>query len=74
MADQGFQIKTDLPMKQCTLCVPPSKPKGNQMTSSDVKKKSNIGNHTIYVEQVIKRIKGFHILKTKADFIPVDIQ
>ena len=74
MTDQGFKIRTDLPMKQCTLCVPPSTPKGNQMTSSDVKKTSNIGNHKIYVEQVIKLIKEFHILKIKADFITSDIQ
>ena len=32
MADWGFKIKTDLAMKQCTLCIPPSAAKGNQVT------------------------------------------
>ena len=44
-------------MKECSLCIVPSAPKRNQMTSSDVKKKkSNIANIRIYVEQVIKRM------------------
>ena len=38
MTDWGFKMKTDLAMKQCTLCIPPSAAKGNQMTSSDLKK------------------------------------
>ena len=65
MADQGFKIKADLPMKQCKLYIPPSTAKENQMTSSDVKKISNIANYKIYVEQAIKRIKEFHILKAQ---------
>ena len=44
MADQGFKMKTDLAMKQCALCIPPSAAKGNQMTSSDVKKAPNMGD------------------------------
>lgn len=32
------------------------------MTSSDVKKTSNIANVRIYVEQAIKRMKELHIL------------
>ena len=63
MADQGFKIKTDLAMKQCILFIPPSAAKGNQ-TFSDVKKTSNIPNIRIYVEQAIKHMKEFHILKT----------
>ena len=35
------------------------------MTSSDVKRTSNIANVRIYVEQAIKRMKEFHILKTQ---------
>ena len=65
MTDQGFKIKTDLAMKQCAVCIPPSAVKGNQMTFSDVKKTSNIANVRIYVEQAIKRMKEFHILKTQ---------
>ena len=35
------------------------------MTSSDVKRTSNIANVRIYVEESIKRMKEFHILKTQ---------
>ena len=65
MADRGFKVKAYLAMKQCTLCIPPSAAKGNQMTSSDMKKTSNIANVRIYVEQAIKHMKEFHILKTQ---------
>ena len=65
MADRGFKIKTDLAMQQCTLCIPPSAAKGVQMVASDVKQTSNIANVRIYVEQAIKRIKDFRILKTQ---------
>ena len=44
MADRGFKTKTDLAMKQCFLCIPPSASKGNQMTIGDVKKTSNMAN------------------------------
>ena len=73
MADRGFKIRTELAMKQCTLCTPPSVAKGNQMTSSDVKNTSNIANVRIFVEQAIKSMKKFHILKTKQPilYLPV---
>ena len=54
MADRSSKIKADLEMKPCTLCIPPSAAKRNQMTSSDVKKTSNIAKVTIHVEQGIK--------------------
>jgi len=57
MADRGFKIKTDLAVKQCTLCIPPSAAKGSQMVARDVKETSNIANVRIYVEQAIKRMK-----------------
>ena len=73
MADRGFKIKTNLAMKRCTLCIPPSAAKGNQMTSSDVKKTSNIANVRIYIEQPIKRTKEFHILKTQQPILYLPI-
>ena len=54
MADRSFKIRTELAMKQCTLSLPPSAAKGNQMTSSDVKNTSNIDKLRIFVEQAIK--------------------
>ena len=73
MADRGFKICSELAMKQCTLCIPPSAAKGNQMTSSDVKNTSNIANVRIFVEQAFKHMKEFHILKTKQPilYLPV---
>ena len=65
MADRGFKIKTDLALHQCLLCIPPSAAKGNQMTSSDCKKTSQIANVRIYVEQAIKKLKDFRILKNE---------
>ena len=65
MADRGFKIRTNLAMYQCTLCIPPSAAKGTQMTSSAVKEMSNVANVRIYVEQAIKRMKDYRILKTQ---------
>ena len=63
MADRGFKIKTDLAFYQCSLCIPPSAAKGNQMTANAVKETSNVANVRIYVEQAIGRIKNYRILK-----------
>ena len=65
MADRDFKIKTDLAIRQCTLCTPPSAAKGTQMFSKDVKETSNIANVRIYAEQAIKRMKDFRILKAQ---------
>ena len=75
MADRSSKIKADLEMKPCTLCIPPSAAKRNQMTSSDVKKTSNIAKVTIYVEQGIKlwSMKEFHILKTQQPILYLPI-
>ena len=73
VAVRGFKICVELAIKQYTLCISPSAAKGNQMTSSDVKNTSNIANVRIFVEQTIKRMKEFHILKTKQPilYLPV---
>ena len=63
MADRGFKIKTDLALKQCSLSIPPSAAKGSQMVKKDVHDTSNIANVRIYVEQAIRRLKEFRILK-----------
>ena len=73
MADRGFKIKTDLAMRQCSLSIPPSAAKGNQMTALDVSKTSNIANVRIFVEQAIKRMKEFHILKTQQSILHLQI-
>ena len=62
MADRGFKIKDDLVMKRCTLAIPPSAAKGNQLTEEDVRETKRIANIRIYVEQAIKRIKDNNIM------------
>lgn len=62
MADRGFKIRDDLVMKRCTLAIPPSAAKGNQLTEKDDCETKHIANVRIYVEQAIKRIKDFNIL------------
>ena len=63
MVDRGFKIKDLLAFYQCTLAIPPSKHGGLQMSEFDVKDTSRIANVRIYVEQAIRRMKTFGILK-----------
>ena len=65
MADREFKIKTDLALKQCTLAIPPSTDSGCQMVSRSVKETSMVANVNIYVEQVIKNLKDYWILKNE---------
>ena len=63
MADRGFKIHDLLSFHQCFLTIPPSKHTNLQMSAKEVKTTSRIANVRIYVEQAIKRIKHFLILK-----------
>ena len=63
MADRGFEIREELMMRMSTLCIPQSKAAAMQMLPSDVGKTSSIANVRIYVEQAIRRMRVFHILK-----------
>lgn len=63
MADRGFKIHDLLAFYQCYLTIPPSKHTNLQMSKDDVQKTSEIANMRIYVEQTIKRMKDFRIIK-----------
>jgi len=63
MVDRGFKIRDLLAFYQCSLAIPPSKHGNIQMSGADVKETSLIANVRIYVEQAIRRIKYFEILK-----------
>ena len=65
MADRGFKIHDSLAFNQCTLAIPPSKHTQLQMTKENVNKTSKIANVRIYVEQAIKRMKHFRIIKNE---------
>ena len=73
MVDRGFKIKTDLALEQCTLAIPPSAASGCQMVSRDVKETSTVANVHIYVEQVIRNLKDYRILKSEMQlkYLPI---
>ena len=65
MTDRGFKIQNDLLSHSATLCSPPSVKTGRQMLSKEVKETSRIANVRIYVEQAIKGMKEFRIIKNE---------
>ena len=73
IADRGYKVKTDLALKQCTLAIPPSAASGCQMVSRDIKETSTVANVHIYVEQVIKNLKDYRILKSEMQlkYLPI---
>ena len=63
MADRGFPIQEDLVLLHAELLIPPGRRGVSQMSTNDVKKTKQIANRRIYVEQAIRRMKCFRILK-----------
>ena len=53
MADCGFKIKSDLIFHRCSLAIPPSASKGNQVTSSDIRVTSKVANVKIFFEKIL---------------------
>ena len=63
MADKGFNINDLVTKEIAELVVPPGRRGALQMSNKDVEKTKDIANRRIRVEQVIRRIKSFNILK-----------
>ena len=63
MADKGFNISDLLALQHAELAIPPGRKGAFQMPKKDVLKTKDIANRCIRVEQVIRRIKNFNILK-----------
>ena len=63
LADRGFPIREELTLKRATLLIPPGRKGVNQMSSSDVQLTKAIAHRRIYIEQAIRRMKCFRILK-----------
>ena len=63
MADKGFNIQNECAARCLTLYVPPEKSGQAQMPSHKVRKTKKVAHLRIIVEQVIRRIKSFRILK-----------
>lgn len=63
MADRGFLIRDALLLCQADLLMPPGKRGQDQMTTEQVSVTKQIANRRIVVEQSIRRMKTFRILK-----------
>lgn len=64
MADKGFSnLLQDFTLLHATLLTPPGKHGVSQMPANDVRKTKEIANRRIFVEQAIRRMKYFRILK-----------
>ena len=63
MADRGFPIREELALRHCHLLIPPGRRGVTQMSSDEVRKTKEIANRRIYVEQAIRRLKCFRILR-----------
>ena len=63
MADRGFTIAEDLVVRSATLHIPPGKRGKEQFTKSQVKKTKAVANLRIFVEQAIRRLKTFRLIK-----------
>ena len=63
MADKGFTIAEDLLLRHSRLHIPPGRRGQTQMTKAEVKKTKEIANLRIFVEQAIRTLKTFRMLK-----------
>ncbi|CAH1233133.1 Hypp605 [Branchiostoma lanceolatum] len=63
LADRGFPIEEDVAQQYAHLLIPPGKRGSQQMTGEQVTKTKEIANRRIFVEQAIRRLKTFRILK-----------
>ena len=64
MADKGFSnLIEDFSLLRTSLLTPPGRHGASQMPASDVTKTKEIANRRIFVEQAIRRMKFFRILK-----------
>ena len=65
MADRGFTIAEDLLLHRADLFIPPGKRGQEQFTKADVQKTKTVANLRIFVEQAIRRLKTFRIIKNE---------
>jgi hypothetical protein len=63
MADKGFNIRDECISRHIVLEIPPGKKGEAQMTIANVQKTKMIAKLRILIEQVIRRMKTFRILK-----------
>ncbi|XP_057305232.1 uncharacterized protein LOC130642165 [Hydractinia symbiolongicarpus] len=62
MVDKGFNIADECAARCINIIVPPGKRGQSQMSQADVRKTTKIAKLRILVEQVISRLKKFHLI------------
>jgi hypothetical protein len=72
MADKGFTIAEELLDRRARLHIPSGKRGQEQMTKKEVQKTKEIANLRIFVEQAIRRLKTFTILKNEMPITLLD--
>lgn len=65
LADRGFPITEELLLLNAELLIPPGRRGAFQFTNKEVVKTKQIANRTIYIEQAIRRMKCFRILRNE---------
>lgn len=65
MADRGFTIAQDLILRHCKLHIPPGRHGKEQFTKTEVNKTKKTANLRVYVEQAIRRLKTFRLIKNE---------
>jgi hypothetical protein len=65
LADRGFPIAEDLLLLNAELLIPPGRRGVSQFSKKEVEKTKQIANRRIYVEQAIRRMKFFRLLKNE---------
>ncbi|CAG2201965.1 unnamed protein product [Mytilus edulis] len=63
MADRGFTIREELALVRAQLFIPPGRRGVTQMSTNEVQQTKDIANRRIHIEQAIRRMKYFRILK-----------
>ncbi|XP_052079435.1 uncharacterized protein LOC127717711 [Mytilus californianus] len=63
MADRGFTIREELALVRAQLFIPPGRRGVTQMSTNEVQQTKEIANRRIHIEQAIRRMKYFRILK-----------
>lgn len=65
LADRAFLVTGELLLLNAELLIPPGRRGAFQFTKQEVVKTKQIANRRIYIEQAIRRMKYFRILKNE---------
>jgi len=63
MADKGFDIKSDLEKRGCSLSMPPFQEDQGQLTVEQLTETMDIAAVRVYVERAVRKVMEFEILR-----------